>query len=62
MAEEVALLDDLADLRGHHRFPGWIRRLQFGERVRGVDPEVFGIVIRDFLDEPVLEKVAIERL
>ncbi len=59
--KEAARLDYLHYFRRDHLLPGRISRLQFVERIRGIDSEIFRIVVRHLVDEVVIDQVAKER-
>ena len=62
ITEELSLFNDLLHLRWDHRLPGRIARLQFRQRVRRKNPQIFAVEIGDLDDEVVVDQIAIKRL
>src|ERR671935_3181089 len=57
VAEKLAFLDYLHDLRRNQLFPAAIRGMQLCQNVGRVNPQILGMIIRDLLDVAVIDQV-----
>src|SRR5438874_1577314 len=55
VTEKFAFLDDLHYLRRNHPFPGAISRLQFGQCVGRINPQVLRMIIGDLFDVSIVD-------
>src|ERR1700732_2604425 len=57
ISEELALLNYRNYFGRNHSLPTSVARLQLRQRIGWIDFQVFGIVIGDFFDESVFDKI-----
>src|SRR6266542_4326331 len=61
VTKKFAFFDDLHHLRRDHSLPAAVSRLQFSQRVRRMNSQVFGMIISDLLNVLIVDQISEQR-
>src|SRR2546427_6532012 len=57
VTEKFALLNNLDDLWRNHLLPSTVPRLQFGQGVRRINSQVFGVIVGNLFDVLIIDQI-----